>query len=94
MPTFQVAHIREQGTDLIIIPLDSSFGSRSAHEQQRILSEFQARANSAGLAGTAAFVWNGGGGRMAFFAPSNLHPFLRSVTLNWVSQNINRSLHW
>jgi hypothetical protein len=94
MPTFQVAHIREQGIDLIIIPLESSFGSMPVQEQQQARFEFQVRANSAGLAGTAVLVWDGGGGRIAFFAPPNLHTFFRSVTLHWVSVNINKTLSW
>jgi hypothetical protein len=39
MPNFDVAHIREQGVDLIIIPLQSSFGTKSQEEQNEIAVE-------------------------------------------------------
>ena len=65
MPRFKIAHIREQGVDLIIIPLESSFGYKSKQDQNSIITEFQERASSAGLAGTVVPVWDSGGGRMA-----------------------------
>jgi hypothetical protein len=94
MPKFQVAHILEQGVNLIIIPLDSSFGHKSSDEQGQIISELQMRASSANLAGTVVPVWNAGAGRMAFIAPSKWHPFFRTITLQWVAANINKALSW
>jgi hypothetical protein len=94
MPTFQVAHVREQGVDLIIIPVESAFGVKNQKEQHQIFSELQIRANNAGLAGTVVPVWDGGGGRLAFLAPTQWHSFFRSLTLQWVAANINKSLYW
>jgi hypothetical protein len=94
MPRFDVAHIREQGIDIIIIPLNSSFRFKSESEQREIISELQLRASSAGLAGTVVPVWDNGGGRMAFIAPENWHPFFRSIDLQFVAANINRQLFW
>ena len=51
MPRFKVAHIREQGQDMIIVPLDSTFGRKVSNDQQSITSELQARSVAAGLAG-------------------------------------------
>lgn len=75
MTTYDVAHIREQGVNLIIVPLDSSFGLKTTIEQQRIVVGLQECATAAGLIGTVVPVWDSGGGQMAFLAPSNWHPF-------------------
>jgi hypothetical protein len=94
MPRFRVAHIREQGIDLIIIPLESSFGYKSKDEQDSAINELQIRSNSAGLRGTIVPVWDSGGGRMAFIAPQNWHSFFKSINLAWVAGNLNRAISW
>lgn len=48
MPRFRVAHVREQGIDLIIVPLASDFGQKGSSEQQEVIAELQIRAQSAG----------------------------------------------
>jgi len=94
MPHLKVAHIRQQGVDLIIAPLDRDFGYKTPQDQQEIVGEIQLRANSAGLAGTIVPVWDGGGGRMSFIAPPNWHPFFRSLSLPSVWANVNRDISW
>lgn len=93
MPRFQVAHLKEQGIDLIVIPVDSSFGHKSASQQNQAAAGLQVRARSAGLAGTVVPVWDDGG-RLAFLAPRNWHPFFSSLTLESIAMNINRELYW
>lgn len=94
MPTLQIAHIKEQGVDLIIAPLDPDFGHKRQTEQQAAISEIQFRSNQAGLAGTVVPVWDSGGGRMAFIAPRNWHPFFRGLSLQAVWGSVNRKLTW
>lgn len=94
MPRFKVAHVKEQGVDLIIIPLDNNFGSKSQEDQYSAIAEFQTRASSAGLAGKVVPVWDSGGGRMSFIAPTQWHPFFKSINLVFVAANINRELYW
>jgi hypothetical protein len=94
MPHFKVAHLREQGQDMIVIPLDSGFGSKIRHDQDNVIGELQSRARAAGLAGTVVPVWDNGGERMAFIAPNLWHPFFCSISLRFVAMNINRELHW
>jgi hypothetical protein len=94
MTTMEIAHVREQGIDLIVIPLDSSFGRKSTHAQHEVINELQARSRSAGLNGTVVPVWDNGGGRMAFIAQRNWHAFFQSIGLNWVYANLNRQLSW
>lgn len=92
MAAYDVAHIREQGVDLIIIPLESSFGQRSRSDQVEVTAGLQLCAGAAGLAGTVVPVWEDGFGRMAFLAPQGFHPFFRSIDLMFVARNINRRL--
>jgi len=93
MPTYQIAHINQQGTDLIIVPLQSSFGSRTSTDQQAIVADLQAHASNAGLRGTVVPVWESSG-RMCFLAPTPWHPFFKSITWMWVTMNLNRKLYW
>jgi hypothetical protein len=92
MPSYDVAHIREQGVDLIIVPLQATFASKSKSAQNEVLSFLQECATSAGLAGAVIPVWDAGGGRMGFLAPPNWHSFFKSITLAFVAANINRKL--
>ena len=94
MPQLKVAHLREQGADMIIVPLERSFGSRSPFDQHETIDEIQSRAQSAGLRGTVVPVWDNGGGRMAFIAPNGWLPFFRSIGLSFVFRNLNRELSW
>lgn len=52
MPSFKVAHIHEQGIDLIIIPLSSTFEYKLDSEKKQITYTLQRRANATGLRGT------------------------------------------
>lgn len=92
MAKFQVAHLREQGQDIIIVLVDRSFGYKPNTEQNEICASIQACASAAGLAGTVVPVWDGGGGRLAFLAPRPWTPFFQSMTLADVAANINREL--
>ncbi len=91
MSHFKVAHIRQQGVDLIIIPLDSSFDYKTSVEQNDIISSLQFHASGAGLRGTVVPVWRSGSG-MKFIAPRNWHPFFQSLSWADIGANINREL--
>lgn len=93
MPRFNITHIREQGVDLIIVPLDYTFKFKSKNDQDAIISELQMRASNAGLAGTVVPVWDNGNG-MGFIAPQKWHPFFKSINLQIVLNNINKELYW
>ena len=51
MPRFKVAHVKEQGVDLVIVPVESSFGHKMTQDQNAFAAELQVRSRSAGLAG-------------------------------------------
>lgn len=92
MPTFQVAHIQHGGQDVIIVPVDRSFGKRSPTEQARIHEAFQRSANVAKLPGAVATVWEDASGKMSFRAPPALHEFLKSIDMVYVATALNHTL--
>lgn len=93
MPRLKAAHIREQGQDMIIFPLDGSFGSKSSSDQSDALAELEYRANDAGLAGRAVAVWESSS-RMYFMGPRPWHGFLQSISMQWVWMNVNKEISW
>ena len=94
MPKLKVAHIREQGQDMIIFPLDQRFGRLTQHEQQEELVALELRANAAGLHGHAVAVWDAGGGRMGFIGPRQWNAFLQSIGLRQVLASLNKEISW
>jgi len=92
MPTFQVAHLRRDGQDIIIVPVDRSFGKRSPAEQARIQEAFQRSAVAADIPGVVVPVWDDATGRMAFRAPPPWHEFLKSIDMVYVATALNRTL--
>src|SRR3954468_13521427 len=92
MPTFQVAHLRRDGQDVIIVPVDRSFGKRSPGEQARIQEAFQRSAAAVDMAGVGVPVWEDSTGRMAFRAPPPWHDFLKTIDMVYVATALNRSL--
>jgi len=93
MTTLNVAHIREQGQDMIIAPLDGSFEHKTSAQQAAAIEQIQLAANSAGLRGTVVAIWPVGG-RTKFIGPRPWHPFLRGLSLQQVMANVNRNLTW
>lgn len=92
METFEVAHVNEQGQDIIMVVVTSAFGSFGRIEQNRLTNLLQVAASSAGLKGTVVPVWDGGFGRLAFLAPMPWMSFFQSLTLEAVAGSINRTL--
>lgn len=89
---FQVAHIRVQNVDLVIVFVNPELGGRPIADQQRIVAALQACASTAGLAGNVVPVWGDSVGRLHFIAPPNQHPFFGSVTYAYLYSQINRTL--
>ncbi len=92
MTIIPIAHIHEQGQDMIIVPLNHSFGCKSQKEQEQTISYIQQIAINAGLAGTVVPVWDTSSDRFAFLAPLPWHPFFKSLTSSDISCMLNRKL--
>lgn len=91
MATYKIAHLREQGQDMIIVPLDDSFEHKTSQQQQQIIASLQACARSAGLAGTVVPVWRIGS-RHNFIAPQQWHHFFRSLSWSTIIAHLNKTL--
>lgn len=89
--TYEVAHIREQGQDMIIIPVSNSINSIGSTKQNELKSSLQLFAKDAGLAGEVCLVWEHGR-RFHFLAPQQWHGFFKSINMQVVAQNINKKL--
>ena len=91
MSKFKIAHIKEQGQQMIIIPLDNNFHHKTSSQQSDTQTALQSCASNAGLAGTVVLVWQNGG-RMHFIAPKPWHPFFRTLSWNSVISSLNKEL--
>jgi len=91
MTRYKIAHVQEHGVNMIIIPLDSTFGNKSRRKQDEILDELQICANNAGLAGTVVPVWQMGANH-GFIAPPKWHPFFKTFSWEAILANINNEL--
>ena len=93
MPQFKVAHLQEQGQDMVIIPLESRFEQKSAAEQHKIISDLQTHSLAAGLKGTVVPVWESGN-QLRFIAPTPWHPFFKGISLQQIWDSINKEISW
>jgi hypothetical protein len=92
METYQVAHLNVQNVNVIVIFLNSTFDSKTPHDQQEIQLALQVAARNAGCAGNVVPVWKDQFGRMKFIAPQQQHPFFKSVSYEHLASQINRTL--
>ena len=91
MTQLHIAHIREQGQDMIIVPLDSSFRFKSREEQNEAINSLQICAQNAGLAGRVVVCWSNGG-QYQFIAPNQWHAFFKSISWDFIMANRNKVL--
>ena len=89
--TYKVAHISEQGQDMIIIPVSNAINSMSSTKQNELKSSLQIFADDAGLAGVVCLVWTHGQ-HFHFLAPQPWHGFFSSINMQFITGNINREL--
>jgi len=93
MPKLKAAHINEQGQNMIIFPLDRTFGMKTDHARSELLEELERRAHAAGLAGRAVAIWERGN-QTHFLGPRSWQMFLQSISMRWVLANVNKELSW
>jgi hypothetical protein len=89
--TFEVAHIREQGENVILIVVSPSFGSRSSSAQAATHTALEIAAHRAGLAGGVALVWDNGG-RVMTYGPRQWAGYLQGLSWPYIAANVNRTL--
>jgi hypothetical protein len=93
MPSIPVAHLHEQGQDMVIVIMDKGFAGAPPQRQEATISQLQALAKLNGLKGTIAMVWDEGG-RMNYLVPQPWHDFFRSITLDDIRARINAEIRW
>lgn len=93
MPTFKVAHVREQNQNMLLFPLDDSFAQKSNEARISALNELELRAHRAGLAGRAAAFWTSNGQTYSI-GPKAWTSFLRSLSMGAVLASVNKELSW
>jgi hypothetical protein len=92
MPELDVAQVKIQGVDLILIKLDAAHARQSFPLKKKARQELQQKAKSAGLTGTVVTVWDAGGGNMGFLSPPEYSSFFGGINLAYVAANINGKL--
>ena len=90
--TYEVAHVRAQGQDMIIVIVPPSFGTVGVAQQRQAVVRLQSRAIAAGMRGTVVAVWDAGEGRLGLQAPTRWHAFFKSVGLAHICASVNRTL--
>lgn len=80
MPRLKAAHVSEQGQNMIIFPLDSSFGSKTDQALSELLEELERRAHATGLAGRAVAIWERGN-QTHYLGPRPWQAFLQSISM-------------
>src|SRR3989337_1679477 len=89
--TYQIAHIKEQNQDIIIVLISPSIENKPKQQQDAILQTIQLCASSAGLAGTVCLVWESKN-RFNFIAPAQWHPYFKSTNMLYVRTILNKTL--
>lgn len=87
MQSFDVAHVREQNVDLIIVFVDQRVGRMTDQERAEISARLALCSRSAGLAGFVVLVWPGG-----FYADRRFHPFFESAPYELLAMSVNQKL--
>lgn len=91
MSYLRIAHINEQGTYFVIVPVETSFGSQPRVAQEASIDRWRLAAMSARINGTVVPVWENGD-RLAFRAPQRFHAFFKSLSLPLVLGMLNETL--
>ena len=93
MPHFKVAHLREQGQDMVIVPLDPSFDQKPETDQRAFVNDLQAHSLATGLKGIVVPVWESGH-RVRFIAPDQWHPFFKNFSMQQIWASVNKEISW
>jgi hypothetical protein len=91
MTHYKIAHIQDRGVNMIVIPLDPSFGKKSWYQQNNFMDDLQLSAKNAGLAGTVVPVWRIGDNH-GFIAPPKWHAFFKKLSWDAIQASINNEL--
>ena len=92
MATFRIAHIKEQGVNVIIVPLGAAFGALTEDGRQHIIVALEAAALAAEYRGRVVPMWLERQ-RARSIAPPEWVVFFSTLKWRDVVKNLNRELH-
>lgn len=91
---FKFTRLRELKTDLILVPLESAFGTKPRVEQQWLIDRIGKAARDMQMPGVVILVWDRGDGRIGFRAPLSLHSYVKTLSLVEIMSRIDGTLGW
>lgn len=91
MAQYKVAYVKEQGQQMIIVPLDQSFHYKTEADKRVFTAYLQGCATSAGLSGRVVPVWMYNNS-MYFIAPQQWRPFFATLSWSRVMASLNMTL--
>lgn len=91
MTEYKIAHVQEEGNDIIFVPLDCDFAQKPNEEKQEVVRSLQLFARCNGMAGQVVPVW-ASGPSFSFIAPLELTVYLRGLSWDFITGNINKTL--
>jgi hypothetical protein len=92
MADFEVAHLKIQGVDVVIIFLGREFDHKAESEQAQIHQSLQVCSAQAGLRGNVVLIWEDVFGRPKFRAPQNQRAFFKTVNVAELYAQRNKRL--
>jgi hypothetical protein len=90
--TFEVAYVKQQTTNLIIVLVTPFFRNLSYEQQCTLSGEVLASAKASGMRGQVAFVWMEGEGNMNYWAPKQFEAFFGKLKPLVLVKSLNRKL--
>lgn len=84
MTTYKFGIMQERETVLLIVWMDRAFGRENFEIQKKTTIMLQKAARDAGHKGRVIPCWTAGGGRVNYFAPPNMHDYLKEFSATYV----------
>jgi class 3 adenylate cyclase len=89
---FPAAHLRLESEPAVLVPVKRDFDNQTRHARIAILEELTAACKRDRLQGAVVPVWVNADGTLGFLAEPKLHRQLKSVTVQRLRANLNRTL--
>jgi hypothetical protein len=91
MAKYRVAQLTHEGENVILVPMDRSFGKSVQEHKEQELTKLQAAAESTGLNGIVVAIWDSAGS-VGAFGPDKWKNFAESLKWTSLRTKMNRDL--
>jgi hypothetical protein len=92
--TIPAAYLNIRGAAILVVFLDSGFGSLPPGKRADTYTALQAAAAQQDYAGEVAAVWEDHAGRTRFLAPAQQHPFFQVMNYGQLRAQVNAALQF